>query len=377
MYDELVYYDQSTDIAYREDQSQIANENLPEWKYKLNKTIGVQFLDSNSVDANGDFDDFSDESVTVSSSSAIDNNNNHYEDGAANLPYTNAGGPYDEIEITSITGPFRAVGRFRFTNATGQQDVVNYRGVTGTGPFTFQTADVDFDIASWTPVNDYAIDDVARYVEEPIMKDSTVDTTNKATGLFETTLNANNLIYQELIEDNAEIEGCSFEIQLLDGSAEIIKAKEFRVKCIRLLDDGGEVAPAPESSYSTTTEANALYDLYGKHYVSISIDSTSLGDTNIQTISASKRFLPLEVIPVLDSLSGAGTPPSFKIKVDTTDVMTAQAVDMTVAQKVNFFGLNADEFFAAASILKVEITNAATYTTYNVTFIVKGVLLDA
>ncbi len=379
-YDELAYYDLSTDIAYREDQSEIANDNIPEFKYKLEKALAVQFLNSDSVDANGDFDDFADKSVASSSLATLDDNNDHFDDGAANAAYSIAGAPYSTVTLKSLTELTpRTVGRIKFTNAGGEEETIKYNGVTpgAAGIFTFICADVNYDADPWTPSYNFAEDDVARYIENPIVEDQSVDITDKATGLFVATMDCNNVIAQDLTEGVAEIEDCKFELQLLDASSNVVEAKEFPVRFLRILGDDGDESPAPADSYSTTAENAALYDGLIKHYISATIDGTSLGDTTIQTISANKRFLPIKAIEVLDAISGGGDPASFKIKVGVTDLMAARALAMTVAEKCEFDELDTDEFFAAASIVKVEITNAATYTTYDIKVIIEGVLIDA
>ncbi len=379
-YDELVYYDLSTDIAYREDQSEIANDNIPEFKYKLEKALAVQFLDSDSVDANADFNDFADESAVSAASASIDNNHDHYEDGAASAAYTIGGAPYSKVTLKNITelSP-RAAGRIKFTKAGGDTETIKYNGVSpgATGIYTFTCADANYDADPWTPSFNFAADDVARYIENPIVLDSSVDITDKATGLFVATMDCNNVIAQDLTEGVAEIEDCTFELKLLDGSANLIKAKEFSIRFLSLQDDDGEEAPAPEDAYSTTAENAALFDGLIKHYISATIDGTSLGDTTIQTISANKRFLPTRAIEVLDAISGGGDPASFKIKVGAADLMPARALAMTVAEKCEFDELDTDEFFAAAAIVKAEITNASTYTTYDIKVIIEGVLIDA
>jgi len=244
---EKIYYDMQNDVAYREDNTDAVNDNVIEFRYKEVKTLQIQLLASDSKDGSGDFDDEYTglTGTSVTATCAVDNNAVHYYDGEVNTAITGSV-QISTIKIDNLGGTPRIAGRLKLTNSGGDTETINYNGFTlDDGVYTFTLADADYDVAAQTPTYSYAEDDDCRVKELPIVKDASVDVTDKNTGLFEAELDCHNIIYQNLIEGTEEISDCKCELQVLDGSSNVILAKEFKVKCLYLLDDDGGVAPAP------------------------------------------------------------------------------------------------------------------------------------
>lgn len=244
---EKIYYDMQNDVAYRADGTQVANDNLPEFLYKELKTLQIQLLASDSKDSNDDFDDeyTALAAVSVTATAAIDNDAVHYEDGDIDTAIA-AAVAIETIDVAGLSTTPRIAGRLTLTNDSDESETINYYGYTyASGVYTFTLADVNYSPGAQTPTYSYAEDDNCRVLQLPIVKDSSVDCTDKATGLFEVELDCNTAIFQELIEGEEEIDNCKIEIQVLDGSGNLIIVKKFRVKCLYLLDDAGGVPPAP------------------------------------------------------------------------------------------------------------------------------------
>lgn len=239
---EKIYYDLSTDIAFRADGSQLANDNKPELLYKLTKELQVQFLNSSTLT-----DVHTGLAATANSATAaVDNDAVHYDDGAVSTPAIVGGVAIATIKVSGLSLTPRICGQIKLTNSDAETETINYRGYSlANGIYTFTLADVNYTVGDQTPTYSYDVADAVRVLQLPIVKDSAVDCTDKATGLFAVTLDCYNAIYQDLIEGNTEISNCKFEIQILDSDGDLIMAKKFGIKCLYLLDDDGGVPPVP------------------------------------------------------------------------------------------------------------------------------------
>jgi len=259
---ETVYYDMQTDTAYRADGTEISNGNGPELRARFIKTLNIQLLKSSSKDSNDQFDDkyteFSGMSVTASA--AVDDNSIHYYDGLSNATIT-AGAPITTIAIKSLGGTPRIAGRLKLTNATAQTETINYNGFSlANSIYTFTLANATYVTGAQTPTYSYAANDAVRVLEIPIVKDESVDCTDKATGLFVAELDCDNVVYVDEIEGETEIDNCKFELTIFGATGERIEAKQFEIQCLALLDDDGGVAPAPDTSYYTKAQTDVLLE---------------------------------------------------------------------------------------------------------------------
>ena len=256
---EKIYYDLSADKAYRSDKTEIANDNIPQFRYKGKKQIQWQFLNSARI-TNNVFDDvhLGLASIAVAGSTSIDNNAVHYYDGKPNATITKAVAA-TTIVIKELEGAPRICGRLRLTNAAGETETINYNGFTVSGTtYTFTLASSSYVAGAQTPTYTYLATDACRVLEIPIVKDATLDITGKATGLFVTTLDCFKLVYQDLIEGKDEIAGCKLEIIIKDSTPENIMVKQIPVKCFGIQDDDGDIGPVPEDNYYDSSEVDAV-----------------------------------------------------------------------------------------------------------------------
>ena len=256
---ETIYYDRSNDIAYREDQSDIANRNKPEFKYKTIRQLAWQYLNSTRKDSNGDFDDFYTGFTgrTITPSFAIDNNRDHVFPGALNAGVS---GTVSTIAIKSLSGipsdGLRTLGTIELTNGSSETENVNYNGYSeASGVYTFTLADANFVPGDQTLTYAYLTDDSARIKEVPITKTTSlnIDQSGKDNGLFIITVSSKKEIFRQLVEGSKEIADCVGELQIHEAG-ELAEAKEIGVRCLGLVDDDGGIGPAPDQDYWTIDE---------------------------------------------------------------------------------------------------------------------------
>jgi hypothetical protein len=257
---ETIFYDVNSDQAFRDDQTAVANNNKPEFVFRTKRSFILQLLNSTSIDANGNYNDFYTGfiGVTITPTGAIDNNADHYFDGELNAGIS---GSISSFEIKGLTGTPRIVGTVKVTNGTGDFENINYNGFeVANGVYTFETADANFDPNPVTLTNTYSADDDARLKELPIIKIpfTEIDQTDKDTGKFIITVDSDTLIFQDLIEGSYSLgDDVEFEFQATDTEPRLIMAKKFGVKCLGLLDDNGDPGPAPKQDYWTIAETQS------------------------------------------------------------------------------------------------------------------------
>lgn len=190
--------------------------------------------------------------LTISASAAVDNNFTHYYTAAVSGAYT---GAITAIVVTGLTGytPTRT-GRLLLINAANESESVDYTSWTLVGTtYTFAV--------SKTLTYTYANADVCRVSDTPIIKTTTVDLTNQATGLLIYTLNARTEPYQNKASTSSEIKDCKFEAQIIESAIPILVA-QFEMKCFNLLDDDAALPPIADDNYYNRTEVDSLLTAY-------------------------------------------------------------------------------------------------------------------
>jgi len=268
---EKIFYNLQTDEVYREDGSYVANSNAPEFVYKTNKTLAVQFLNSDLKNDNGEFIDFYTGWLgkQVACSSCIDDNYTHYTKTMLSTVLT-AGMNVNQIRLAG--DGYREVGTIKLEDASGNVETVNYyktKADAQTGTTAFYTANANYNPADFTPGHDYPQDSDATVGEMPIagVLDSTIDKSDKDTGLLVCDYNLYTRIFQTLVEGKSEIESCKMEVNVYDSAdpnnLKLIFSKSFTVRCLGLICDNGEVPPAPIQYFYDKTEIDAMMLNYG------------------------------------------------------------------------------------------------------------------
>ena len=347
---EKIFYNRTTDRAYREDGSDIANKNMPAFRYKTKRQLAWQYINSLSKDENGEFDDFYTgfTGQTITASFAVDNNSDHYFSGALNTAVT---GTITEIEVKALSGTPRIAGTIQLTNSAGDTESVNYNTFTElNGVYMFKTADSSFAIGAQTLTNSYVADDAVRVLELPIIKteNADIDQTNKDTGLFIITVNSKTLIFGDLVEGSEQIQNCHGGLKIYDSTAELIEEKTIGVRCLGLLDDDGGIPPAPDGDFYNKTEVEGLIAATPDEKVKCSSNDTTDGylEDKLVTSSGTNIALPIEVSTLNDgadedvqiqfdeskvvhqNLSGAGVNDHAQIDTHIADTANPHATDV-------------------------------------------------
>jgi len=377
---EIIYYDLSTDKAYRSNKTEIANDNIPQFRYKSKKQIQWQFLNTATI-TNGVFSDVYTglSATTVVATSSIDNNSVHFYDGHPNATITKAVSAAT-IVIKELEGVPRICGRLKLTNAAGETETINYNGFTVSGTnYTFTLADASYVVGAQTPTYTYLTTDTCRVLEIPIVKDPTVDVTAKATGLFTTTLDCFKLVYQDLIEGEDEISGCKHEIIIKDTTPENILVKQIPVKCLGIQDDDGDVGPAPADNYPTWSELNALLAvLQPVHSFSSSGSFKTEQDNVIFVVPSGKLFKPTWTNLLCTAITGPATLPTFTFKADTAPLFTARVSENTgTVNGSDSDDLGGNTWYTAGTIFYWSITSGGTSTTHTGKGLIEGKMIDA
>lgn len=298
---EKIYFDLSTDTAYRSDNSEIANDNIPEFRYKGERKIQWQFLNTATLTNNVFTDVYTGlAALTISATSSIDNDAKHYDDGNPNATIT-GGVAITTLPIKNLTETPRICGRLKLTNDAGETETINYNEWSlANAVYTFTLANASYVAGAQTPTYTYLATDDCRVLQIPIVKDSAVDVTSKATGLLETTLDCFKLVYQDMIEGETEITGCKHEIIVLDASLKQILVKQIPVKLLYIQDDDGAVGPAPDKDYLTDVE-NML-----KYIQILSGTQAPLTDDAATNIIIFDKTLAGSAVIALDIIGSAG-----------------------------------------------------------------------
>ena len=165
----------------------------------------------------------------------------------------NAGvsGAITSVAIKSLPSDPPATGNVQLINGANESETFAYTSWTESGGvYTFTVSTT----LSYT----YLTDDTAKSTEALLIKTTTIDETDKDTGVFVVQLDADTRSFQSAVEGSSEILGCLFEHKVLDGSADLIFVSVFKFICLNIVDDDGALPPEINGNYYTKTETNAL-----------------------------------------------------------------------------------------------------------------------
>jgi hypothetical protein len=188
---------------------------------------------------------------TVDSSAVIDNDFNHVDKGS--LAVALPAGATTSIEITeaSLDNIPQTTGAIQLVNSGSQTETVAYTSVSLVGLNYVFVVDV-------TLAYSYDIGNQANTNDPPLVKSTTVDVTNKDTGLFVVTIDTNTQPYLFEAEGRSSITGCIFEQQIRDNTGQKIFEFQFPFVCNNSLDDDGALPPPVGFDFYTKLEVDAL-----------------------------------------------------------------------------------------------------------------------
>ncbi len=237
-----IYYDVNGNIAYKNDMTEIGNNNTPQLTLDEAVIFDIQLLNS------ADKSDICTHFANTTASAIIDDNFNHFiKSTIINID--------DKILTTKNTADFVAqTGRLQLINSSNQSEIVEYES------FIFENGNLIFTLKN-TPTYNYANDDVCNINDVPLMRATTINTSNNANGNFQATIFANSLKLSKKLADKSKLENCYFELQILNTAAERVLILEFEVNVKNIRDYCEAIPPADEANFYNKVQVNALLNL--------------------------------------------------------------------------------------------------------------------
>jgi hypothetical protein len=170
---------------------------------------------------------------------------------------TDISGAITSIAITYTGDGFiNSIGSVYLTNSGGLSETVNYTAYTETDNVYTFTVDV-------TLTNTYETDDSTGIQQVPIIRATSVDTTDKNNGVFDVILEANSAKYFSEIQGTSGLGTLRFELLVRDSNAVLIYVIAFGFLCFNVQDYTGAI-PIPQSPLEYVTITNMEAYLSGK-----------------------------------------------------------------------------------------------------------------
>lgn len=246
-----LYFVVPTQTAYILDQDdnlvQLANDLLPYIRYRETINLSIQYLNTPvTTDVYLGF-----VGHTIASTGAVDNNWTHFYAGT--LVDATLSGAITSVEVSGVSSSFTpsSTGRITLDNGSDDPETIAYTAVVASGSnwvFTVST----------TLTYSYTAGDTVNVKENCAIKTTTVDQTDKDTGLFILTLSADNEDYYNKIIGSASIENCLFEHKVTEAG-DMVFASQFSFLCLNIVDDDGAIPPPQDGDYYTASECDSLF----------------------------------------------------------------------------------------------------------------------
>jgi hypothetical protein len=252
-----LYGDINTGSVYNSIGDKIQAVDAPYIAYKDNINLTLQLLNEapEKPIVDGDLNKYTGFSaITVSGSADIDNYWDSYH-------YGFIGGALTATAITELTvsgleeTPRADTGTIEITNnSNGNSDSFSYTAFRRSGK------DYIFTVST-TLTYSYDAGSEVKLTNEPIIESSSVDITDKSTGKFIITLDADTQPFAYLSEGSGEIENTVLDFKVLDDTPQQLLSFQFGFRCINTLNrTDASSSPTPSGSYYTKTEINALLE---------------------------------------------------------------------------------------------------------------------
>jgi len=241
-----VNYVNTTTAIFDDSLNPLGNNSLPYLRTDEEISIPIQIL--NSADLTNKYTGFT--GIIISGTATIDNNWNWFLSSILNSGLT---GAITEISVTYTgTGYVNSIGSIIIINTAGESETVDYTAYTVVESiYTFTV--------SKTLTYTYLTSDTAKIQEVPLARATSVDMTNKDTGLITVAIDGKSLRYFSEIEGTSAISTCRFELLIRNVSADIIYSIAFDFICLNIQDYTGAIpSPADPSGYYTSIEVDAL-----------------------------------------------------------------------------------------------------------------------
>jgi len=337
--------------AFAQELVQLGGKELGFIRYKEQLRINWQYLNSEQLtDVYLGF-----VGHTITGSVAIDNNWLHYYSGTISAGYS---GTVTSIVATGFTGLSASepttTGEILLINGAGQSESVAYT------VYSLDGSDYTFTVSA-TLSYVYLNGDTCRLKDTPIVKTSTIDTTDKDTGLIVCDLDAYNEVFQVKVQSLEQIQNCVLEMQIVEAG-DLIFVAQTDWLAINLVDDASALPPpASGSSYYTKTEVDALL-LDKMNFETANVDFKTAQQNTVYTVPAGYWAIPWMGIAFADSVTAYASAHTYKWLADAVDLTITDTSNIVSSGPVDkdSFGVSA---YPAGTVFYYEVVAGATGTT--------------
>lgn len=242
-----LYYDVNARKMRTSTGAQIT-DSLPYIRYKERLALTIHLVTDGENPPTA-YTGFVGESIAVTA--ALDNDWDHWDDGA--LVDSELSGVITEIEVSGLSVEPAATGLLQLINSDGDGESVEYTDWTLNGSnYTF-TVDTTLTYV-------YAADDEVNVSDPPLIAvaNADIDQTDKDTGVFILTLDANTVTMRDALEGIQSLQDVLFEIQVRDGSGDLIFVTQFPFYAYNIMQDDGAIPAPADGNYYTKAEVDAL-----------------------------------------------------------------------------------------------------------------------
>lgn len=271
-----IYFDINGEKAYNDQGSQITANNPPKISYREKAKYTVNYITKPPV-LN------SDGTITVtqytgfpSSTSSGTVDNNYVKEQDANVNGTITAGSNATVTLKNVLSEPRIAGTLNLDNGSNNEDV-NFNGFTddGSNVYTFTLADANFVAGAQTLSYSYSADDDATVYEQPIIEANNISNAGYATGVYTGELNADNVVYNDVLGTSSSISSCIFEHNVYQSGVPITT---FRItfECNGRIHRLNTNPSSPSADYSATDSRYVKRDLDADYSLKSTLSGTEL-----------------------------------------------------------------------------------------------------
>jgi hypothetical protein len=241
----VVYYNIYNGNCYDSDGNPLGDDTWPYIYFKEKISLELHLVTDSDLTAYTGLS-----ATTITCEAAVDNDWNHYVAGTlSDAPSGGLTGTITDVTVSGLSSAPESKGYLKLIDSLDQTDKIYYNAVTSNsdGSYTFTVEDSLEDSSSGADLtNTYVDGDEVRVLDPLLLKseDADVDQTDKATGKFIITLDANTTTFQSAASGSATIDNTQLEFQVRNASNEVIGVYRFTFRCRNILDDDGGVPPA-------------------------------------------------------------------------------------------------------------------------------------
>lgn len=170
-----------------------------------------------------------------------------------------------------------------------------------------------------------------------------------------------------------------FELEGYDADGESVFYDRFHCKAIMPMDPQGATEPPPDqiTLWSSKAWAYALFGPRGFYYTGeVDCKVADPAGTHIYTVKTGGRFILKQIFDTCETLTGSGTPHTYKIMADDVEILPAKISGHAAVNDLDEDHMAYGKYLPAGTVIKVVITNASTFPAHTAKFAVAGWLME-